>query len=119
MRIVSSPATVRAAALALLGIVLGATAAFAERGEVRIAQQYGISYLPLTIMRHEKLLEAAAAKAGVANLKVVWTQFAAGNAMNEALISGSLDLASGGVGPLLTIWSKTQGRLEVRGVAAL
>ncbi len=31
----------------------------------------------------------------------------------------NLDFASGGVGPLLTIWSKTKGRIEVKGVAAL
>ncbi len=96
-----------------------ATGAMAESGEVRIAQQFGISYLPLTIMNHEKLLEAAAAKTGVAGLKVSWNQFGAGNAMNEALLSGNLDLASGGVGPLLTIWSKTKGRQEIKAVAAL
>ena len=39
--------------------------------------------------------------------------------MNEAIISGNLDFASGGVGPLLTIWSKTRGNLGVKGVAAL
>jgi NitT/TauT family transport system substrate-binding protein len=93
--------------------------AMAESGEVRIAQQFGISYLPLTIMNHEKLVEAAAAKKGVVGLKVSWNQFGAGNAMNEALLSGNLDLASGGVGPLLTIWSKTKGRQEIKAVAAL
>jgi len=100
-------------------LAAAATGAMAESGAVRIAQQFGISYLPLTIMNHEKLLEAAAAKAGVAKLKVSWNQFGAGNAMNEALLSGNLDLASGGVGPLLTIWSKTKGRQEIKAVAAL
>ncbi|HMK68695.1 MAG TPA: ABC transporter substrate-binding protein, partial [Stellaceae bacterium] len=87
--------------------------------EVRIAQQFGISYLPLTVMHHEQLLEKAAAKAGIANLKVSWAQFGAGNSMNDALLSGNLDFPSGGVGPLLTIWSKTRGRQEVKGVASL
>jgi NitT/TauT family transport system substrate-binding protein len=107
--------------LATLAIAAFAAAApaRAETDEVRIAQQFGISYLPLTIMNHEKLLEAAADKAGVPGLKVTWTQFGAGNAMNEALISGNLDFASGGVGPLLTIWSKTRGRIDVKAVAAL
>jgi sulfonate transport system substrate-binding protein len=86
---------------------------------VRIAQQFGISYLPLTVMEHEKLLEKQAAKAGVADLKVTWRQFGAGNVMNEALLSGNLDFPSGGVGPLLTIWSKTKGRQDVQGVASL
>jgi ABC-type nitrate/sulfonate/bicarbonate transport system substrate-binding protein len=93
--------------------------AHAEVGEVRIAQQFGISYLPLTVMHHERLLEKEAAKAGLPDLKVSWTQFGAGNAMNEALLSGNLDFPSGGVGPLLTIWSKTRGRQDVKGVASL
>src|SRR3954466_7337917 len=39
--------------------------------------------------------------------------------MNEAILSGTLDFASGGVGPLLTIWGKTRGNLAVKGVAAI
>ncbi len=39
--------------------------------------------------------------------------------MNDAIISGNLDFASGGVGPLLTIWGKTRTNLGVKGVAAL
>lgn len=111
-------------ALPKAAAVLGAAVAVAapvraEVSELRIAQQFGIGYLPLTVMHHEQLVEKAAAKAGIAGLKVSWTQFGAGNAMNEALLSGSLDFPSGGVGPLLTIWSKTRGHQEVKGVAAL
>src|SRR5258708_7280220 len=104
------------AALVIAGLAVPAAA---ETGEVRIAQQYGISYLPLTVMNHEKLLEAAAANNGITGLKVTWSQFGAGNAMNEALLSGNLDFASGGVGPLLTIWSKTKGRQDVKAAASL
>jgi NitT/TauT family transport system substrate-binding protein len=39
--------------------------------------------------------------------------------MNEALISGNLDFASGGVGPLVTIWARTKDNLKVKGIAAL
>ena len=39
--------------------------------------------------------------------------------MNEALISGNLDFASGGVGPMVTIWARTQNNLKVKGVTAL
>ena len=39
--------------------------------------------------------------------------------MNEALLSGSLDFASGGVGPMLTIWGRTVKNLKVKGIAAL
>jgi len=39
--------------------------------------------------------------------------------MNTALIAGTLDFASGGVGPVLQIWGRTRGTIDVRGVAAL
>src|SRR5258708_21202693 len=104
------------AALVIAGL---AVPAGAEPGAGRIARQYGISSLPLTVMNHEKLLEAAAANNGITGLKVTWSQFGAGNAMNEALLSGNLDFASGGVGPLLTIWSKTKGRQDVKAAASL
>ncbi len=85
------PAAVIVAAATLFFDAAGASRA--EVSEVRIAQQYGISYLPLTVMNHEKLLEAAAKRAGIADLKSSWKQFGAGNAMNEALLSGNLDFA--------------------------
>jgi NitT/TauT family transport system substrate-binding protein len=115
---IMSVRALRSAAFLILPLLLAAPAR-AEVSEVRIAQEFGISYLPLTVMHHEKLLEQAAAKAGIPNLKVTWAQFGAGNAMNDALLSGSLDFPSGGVCPLLTIWSKTRGHQQVRGVAAL
>ncbi|HVV62162.1 MAG TPA: ABC transporter substrate-binding protein [Pseudolabrys sp.] len=107
--------------LALAGaaaIALTASAADAEPRTVRIAKQYGISYLPLTIMQEKKLLEAEGKKLGL-DLTTEWVRFTGGPPMNEALISGNLDFASGGVGPLVTIWSRTQKNLKVKGVSAL
>ena len=45
--------------------------------------------------------------------------FAAGNIMNDALLSESLHFASGGVTPLITLWAKTRGNLDVKGVVAM
>ena len=98
---------------------LMATGARAEVGEVRIAEQFGIAYLPLMVMREEGLIEKHARKAGLGDIKVTWARFGSGGPMNDALLSGNLDFASGGVGPLLTIWSKTKGSLDVKGVATL
>lgn len=101
-------------------LALSAIPATAEVSELRVAQQFGISYLPLTILHSEKLVESHAARAGITNLKLSWLQFGAGNAMNEAVLSGNLDVASGGVGPLVTVWSKTKGgRQEIRGISSL
>ncbi len=95
------------------------TVASAETGEVRVAQQFGLPYLPLTVMRTQKLIERNAEAMGLGEIKVTWLQFGAGAGMNDALLSRSLDFAAGGVGPLLTIWDKTRGTLDVEGVASL
>jgi NitT/TauT family transport system substrate-binding protein len=104
---------------AALCLALGLGAARAEVSEVRIAEQFGIGYLPLQMMRDKGLIEKHAKQLGLGNLKVSWSRFASGAAMNDALLSGNLDFASGGVGPLLTIWDRTKGNLDVKGVAAI
>jgi len=104
--------------LLVSAFVLSAVPARAEVSELNVAQQYGISYLPLMLMEEQKLIEKHAKAAG-ADVKVGWAKFAGGNVMNDALLSGSLQFASGGVGPLVTLWARTRGNLDVRGVAAL
>ena len=96
----------------------GLCVARAEMAEINVAQQYGISYLPLMIMEDQKLIEKHAKTAGI-DVKVGWAKFAGGNVMNDALLSGSLQFASGGVGPLITLWSRTRGNLDVKAVSAI
>jgi NitT/TauT family transport system substrate-binding protein len=103
---------------AAVAFAVTATTANAETRVVRIATQYGISYLPLTIMAEKKLLEAEGKKLGL-DLTTEWVRFTGGPPMNEALISGNLDFASGGVGPMVTIWARTQGNLKVKGICAI
>ena len=93
-------------------------AARAEVSTVRLAKQFGISYLPLTVMEEEGLLEKQAKQRGL-DVKAEWLRFTGGSGMNEALLSGNLDFASGGVCPFLTIWGRTQSNIKVKGVAAL
>jgi NitT/TauT family transport system substrate-binding protein len=107
----------RLVALALAAAILS-PAAYAELAEINVAQQYGIGYLSLMVMEEQKLIEKHAKAAGV-DVKVNWAKFAGGNVMNDALLSGSLQFASGGVGPLITIWARTKGNLDVKAVAAL
>ena len=99
-------------------LALSPFAVRAEMSEIAVAQQYGIGYLPLMVMEEQKLIEKYAKAAGV-EVKVNWAKFAGGNVMNDALLSGSLQFASGGVGPLITIWAKTRGNLDVKAVATL
>ena len=107
---------------AVLGAI-GATAlpiasVNAQSQTIRLAKQFGISYLPLTLMEREKLLEVHCKKAGL-DVATEWLQFTGGAPMNDAILAGGLDFASGGVGPMLTIWGKTRGNLGVKAVAAL
>jgi NitT/TauT family transport system substrate-binding protein len=39
--------------------------------------------------------------------------------MNEALLSGALDVASAGVPPLLTLWDRTKDKQNVKAIASL
>ncbi len=95
------------------------SSAMAEVSEVGIAQQYGISYLPLMIMQENKLLEKEAKAAGLGDITVKWAKFAGGNVMNDALLSGDLHFASGGVGPFVTLWAKTRDNIGVKAVSAM
>ncbi len=90
-----------------------------EQGQLRLAKQFGISYLPLTVMEEKKLIEKHTQAAGLANVKVEWSQLASGAPMNDALLSGNLDIAAGGVGPLMTIWARTKGNINVKAAASI
>jgi len=102
----------------LVALALLAPHARAEMSEIKVAQQYGISYLPLMLMEEQKLIEKHAKAAGL-DVKVGWAKFAGGNVMNDALLSSSLQFASGGVAPFVTLWARTRGNLDVKAVSAI
>ena len=106
-----------AALLTGLGLLAGSLAAHAE-GQIRIAEQFGIVYLLLNVAQEQKLIEKHAKAAGV-DAKVEWVKLSGGSAVNDALLSGNIEIAGAGVGPLLTLWDRTKGRQNVKGVASL
>ena len=106
-----------AGAAMVLGLLSPATA---EVPEIRLAQQFSIGYLQLNVMEHQQLIEKHAKLLGIPEVKVSWLKFNGPAAVNDALLSGTLDIASGGVPGLLTLWAKTKGTpQEVRGISAL
>src|SRR5665647_2599241 len=93
--------------------------ATAETNKINAAKQYCLSYLPLMIMEDQKLVEKHAAALGLNDLKVLWVTLGGPSAMNDALLSGGLDFAAGGVPSLSTLWAKTRNTpLAIHGVAA-
>ena len=107
------------AAVALAALALPQPAD-AETHEIRLAKQFSMGYVQFNVLEHQKLIEKHAAALGVPDLKVTWATFNGPDAMNTALVSGSVDIVSGGVPGLVTLWAKTKGTaLAVRGISAM
>jgi NitT/TauT family transport system substrate-binding protein len=92
----------------------------AETPEIRLGRQFSMGYLQLNVMEHQQLIEKHAKALGLPDVKVSWYTFNGPTAVNEALISGNIDVGSGGIPGLLTLWSRSKATpQEVRGIAAL
>jgi NitT/TauT family transport system substrate-binding protein len=96
-----------------------APAAAQETAAVRIAQQFGIAYLPFIVVREQRLIERFTREQGLPEPRVEWIQVSGAAAMNDGLVSGTLDLVSAGVGPMILVWSRTRTNLRVHGVVSL
>ncbi|CNH37408.1 ABC-type taurine transport system%2C periplasmic component [Yersinia frederiksenii] len=87
-------------------------------GSISIAQQFGIGYLILDVVRDQQLIEKHGKDQGI-DINVDWRTISGATGMNEALLSGALDVASAGVPPMLTVWDRTRGRQNVKAIASL
>jgi NitT/TauT family transport system substrate-binding protein len=106
-------------ALLVLSLAAVATQAHAEPPQIRFARQFSMGYLQFNVMERHHLIEKHAKAAGIPEVNVTWATFNSPAAMNDALLSGSVDIVSGGVPGLLTIWARTHGTANaVKGVAA-
>ena len=110
------PALARcAASLALsLAALLVPPLARADATEIRLAKQYGLGYLPMMVMEHDKLIEKHAAALGLADVKATWLTVGGGSVSNDALLSGSVDIVGGGIGGFITLWERTRGKIDVK-----
>jgi NitT/TauT family transport system substrate-binding protein len=102
-----------------LCVVAAPAGAQKEVDTLVIARQPGIQFLPLIVMEGHKLVEKHLQVAGLKDTGVVWQQFAGGADTNTAILSGTAHFAAGGVPPFLTLWDKTRGGIDVKGVAAM
>jgi NitT/TauT family transport system substrate-binding protein len=79
----------------------------------------GVGFLPLLMMREHRLIEQQAAARGIADFNVQWISLGGPSVMNDALLSGSVDFITAGPPAFLTLWDRTRGNLDVKGVAAM
>src|SRR5215472_13306008 len=91
--------------------------AAAESTQIAVAQQYGVSFLPLMIMERDKLVEKHAKAAGLGEVQVSWVKVAGPSVMNDGVISGALTFIAVGAPSMITLWDKTNG--QVKGVSAM
>ena len=80
----------RMALTAALSCVLIAPAA-AEVTKMRIGLQYGLTYLPIVVGQSAGLFDKNAKALGLSGLDVELTRFSGSTAMNEALLSKSVE----------------------------
>jgi NitT/TauT family transport system substrate-binding protein len=103
----------------VLAIGMPTPGARAEVSEVSLVQQFGYGYLPLTIMKHEKLIEKQAVKAGLNDLQVRWSVLGNAVPINDGLLAGTIHFGSGGIAPMINAWDKTGKTVQIRGIGAL
>lgn len=70
--------------------------------EISIAEQYGLAYAPLQIMKENKILE----KMIPADTEVKWVQLVNTAAIRESMISGDVDIGFMAIPPFLIGWDK-------------
>ncbi len=105
--------------LGFLAALLVCTPAFAESDTVRIAQPYGLGYLPSYVATDLHLIEKHATAAGLGNITVTLTRMASGPATSDLILAGDADIGMGGFGPAFVMWDKTRGTQKVRGMMPL
>jgi NitT/TauT family transport system substrate-binding protein len=104
--------------IAALLMLAGSGAARAEVAEITIAQQFGVSFLPLMLMERDGLVEKHAKAAGI-ELKTNWQKVAGPSVINDGLLSGTVHFGAVGAPSLVTLWSKTKNNVGVKGMAAM
>lgn len=66
-----------------------------------IADQFGLAYAPLEIMKYNEYLEEELETAGLEHTKVEWVKLPNTSAIREAMLSNSLDVGFVGIPPFL------------------
>lgn len=103
----------------LAAVVLAPSAVHAETGEVRIAQLFGVTYLPAYVVYEKQLIQKHAQRLGIPAPKVTPQKLTSGPVANDALISGNVDIAMGGITVLMTLWDRTQGKQNIKGFGVM
>jgi NitT/TauT family transport system substrate-binding protein len=95
------------------------TAAFAEADQVRFVRQLGLGYLQFYVMQDKQMVEKAAGRAGLGKVTATYTGMGTPTAITDTLLSNNSDVIGIGLPAFLTLWDKTRGGMNVRGMMAM
>ena len=108
-------ATALGLAAALLAMPQGARA----QSETKIGIGFGIGFLPMFIADDMKLVEKHAKAAGI-ETKATYQRFSGSAAMQDAVLSGSVDVGVYGVAAMLIAWDKARNSpQQIFGIAGV
>lgn len=109
-------------AFAILLACVTETSSASAQEQVKIGIGYGLAFLPDYICQDLRLVEKYA-RAKHLDVKASYQRFQSAGPMQDALVSGAVDMAPFGVAPLLLAWEKTRGTPQqiaaVSGIATL
>lgn len=83
-------------AVILCAVLTGAGCGRKEKASIGIAEQFGIAYAPLQIMKEKKILEKK-----LPGVEVQWKQFGGPTGIRESMVNGEVDFGFMGVAPVL------------------
>ncbi len=82
--------------LLITGLALFSGCGEKEKQTFTIAEQFGIAYAPLQIMKEDGLLEKA-----LPDVEIRWVQLGGPTAIREGMLAGDIDVGFMGIGPML------------------
>jgi NitT/TauT family transport system substrate-binding protein len=106
-------------AMIALASLMAVVPARAEVQELRVTRQLGLGYLQLYVAEDQKLIEKHAKAAGLGDIKVTYLPLGSPSTINDAILSGSADVAGTGVPPFILLWDKTRDSQKVKALTAL
>src|SRR5215210_1687951 len=108
-------------ATAVIGAALFACCSdgLAEANQVRFARQLGLGYLQFYVMQDKQMVERQAERAGLGKVTATYSGMGTPTAITDALLSGNVDIVGIGLPAFLTMWDKTRGSMNVRGIVAM
>src|SRR5438067_11761536 len=100
-----------------IGVLPATAPSRAEVKEIRIGIQPGLPSLPVIVAEQRGFFTEQARKAGLGDLKITLRRLSGAAAVNDALLSESVDASVLGATALLGAWDQTRDRGDLRALA--